>query len=167
MKTLMDGVVLAVDWQHGHPAPPRRVHHHRAGHDEDFLVGERDRLAGLDRREYRIEPRRSGRRAQHDVDVGVRGHRDQAVTAGVGNRRLRLRLPAQLAADLGQRLAGRHRHRRGSIARHLLGETRDVAAGREGHDLEPVGMGVHDGERALADRAGRSEDGDALHQIWR
>ena len=49
VQALMDGVVLAVDGQHRHAFAARRIHHDAAGHDQHFLVGERDRLAGLDR----------------------------------------------------------------------------------------------------------------------
>jgi hypothetical protein len=44
----MDGVVLAINGQYGHAFPPRCIHHDAAGHDQHFLVRERDRLAGLD-----------------------------------------------------------------------------------------------------------------------
>ena len=64
-----------------HAALARRLHHQRAGHDEDFLVGERDRLAGLDRREHGVERRRAGRGEEHDVGVGMRGDGDQALGA--------------------------------------------------------------------------------------
>jgi hypothetical protein len=45
----MDGVVLAVDRQDRDTSTPRRVHHERARHHQHFLVGERDRLARIDR----------------------------------------------------------------------------------------------------------------------
>ena len=43
------------------------------------------------------------------------------------------------------------------------GEPLRVFTGRQTDDRQPVGVRVHDGERALADRAGRSEDGNILH----
>ena len=46
----------------------------------------------------------------------------------------------------------------------LLGEERGVGPGGQGHDLEPVAMPAQHAQRALADRAGRAEDGDALHR---
>ena len=79
VQALVDRVVLAVDRQHRDAAPPRRRHHHRARHDEDFLVGERDRLARLDRREDGVERGRAGRGEQHDVGVGMRRDLDQAL----------------------------------------------------------------------------------------
>ena len=38
-----------------------------------------------------------------------------------------------------------------------------VLAGGEADDLQPVGVRVDHGQRAPADRSGRSEDGDAFH----
>ena len=40
------------------PRGARRVHHQAAGHHQHFLVGERDGLAGVDRRQHRLERRR-------------------------------------------------------------------------------------------------------------
>ena len=71
------------------------------------------------------------------------------------------------AADLLQpieRGAGRHRGDARPVARDLRREQLGVLARGEADDLQPIGMRVDDGERALADRAGRSEDGDALHR---
>ena len=62
------------------------------------------------------------------------------------------------------RLGRRHRDDRRAVASDLLGEPIGVLAGREADDLQPIGVRVDDRQRALADRAGRSENGDALHQ---
>ena len=53
VQALVDRVVLAVHRQHLDTASPRRLHHDPARHHEDFLVGERDRLAVFDRGEHR------------------------------------------------------------------------------------------------------------------
>ena len=79
VQALVDGVVLAVDRQHRDAAPARGLHDQRAGHDEDFLVGERDRLAGLDRGQHGVERRRARRGEQHDVGVGMRRDREQSL----------------------------------------------------------------------------------------
>ena len=71
------------------------------------------------------------------------------------------------AADVRQpidRGAGRHRDDARPVARDLLREQLGVLAGREADDLQSIGVRVDDGQRALADRAGGAEDGDALHQ---
>ena len=63
----------------------RGVGHQRARHDEHFLVRERDRLAGLDRRQHRLERGGPGRRAQHHVHVGAGRERDEPVGAVAGD----------------------------------------------------------------------------------
>ena len=63
VQALMDRVVLAVDGQDRHPVPARGLHHESAGHDQYFLVRERDCLAARDRREHRLERGRARGRA--------------------------------------------------------------------------------------------------------
>jgi hypothetical protein len=146
---------------------PRRLHHHRTRHHQDFLVRQRDRLPGTDRRQDGVEPRRPGRRAQHDVGVGVGGHGNEAIAACLGFRRLRGRSPPQFPSDIRERLWRGHRDSRRAVPLDLIGEARDIAAGRQRNHLEPIGMRVHDRQCALADRAGRSEDGNPFHQTCR
>ena len=81
VQALMNGVVLAVDRQHCHAVPAGRLHHQAAGHHQHFLVGEGDGLAAGDGGEHGLERRRARRGAEHDVDVGMGGHRDQSVGA--------------------------------------------------------------------------------------
>ena len=71
MKTLMNGVVLAVDRKDCDAVPRRGFGDDAAGHDEDFLVGKRDRLPQLDRGENRLQRLRAARRAQHHIRVRV------------------------------------------------------------------------------------------------
>ena len=68
------------------PRLPRRGGHERARHDQHFLVGQRDRLARLDRGQHRLEPRGARGRADHDVDGWMRGDGDQALGAGTDAR---------------------------------------------------------------------------------
>ena len=95
VQALVDGVVLAVDRENRHAAAARGLRHQRARHDQHFLVGERDRLARFDRREHGLEASGPGRRADHDVDVGMRRHRHQTFGAAGHRRRAR---PAPHAA---------------------------------------------------------------------
>ena len=95
----------------------------------------------------------------------MRGDRDEA---------RRARLPASVdaverpvRAQPIEGRAGRHRDDARPIARDLLGEQLGVLAGGEPDDLQPIGVRVDDGQRALADRAGRAEDGDAFHWTGR
>ena len=85
-KALVNRVVLAVHRQDLDAAAPRRVGHEPARHHEDFLVRERDRLAGLDGREDGLEGRGPGRGAEHDVGIRMRGHRHQALGPGTEGR---------------------------------------------------------------------------------
>ena len=127
------------------PRRARRRHHQRAGHHQDFLVGERDRLAGLDRREHGLERGGAGRGEQHDVHVGMRGDR-RSGTSGAA--------PSAAPARDARAASVLRRPARAQARAALL-------AGRERRRRAAVRMRVDDGERALADRAGRAEDGDA------
>ena len=52
----------------------------------------------------------------------------------------------------------------GANCADLLDEARRVLPGGQRDDPQPIGMRGDDGERALADRSGRAENGDALHR---
>ena len=165
VEALMDRVVLAVDGQDRDAAPMCRVHHQRAGHHEHFLVRERDRLAGVDRREHRFEARRARRSAEHDVDVRVRRDLHEAARPGDERRTRRRRRPErrrQLRAEIVDRFRCGRADDAGTIARRLLGERRRVLPSREANDLQPIGVRVDHRQRAPADRSRRSEDRDAL-----
>ncbi len=167
VRALVDGVVFAVDREHGHTAAAGAFHDDRAGHHQDFLVGERDGLATVNRRQHRVERRRPRRREEDDVGVGVCGNGNQPFRPAGGGRRERSALPAKSGLHLGETSGRRHRDSIGGVLRHLFGQPRHVLAGRERDDAEPLGMSRDDGEGALADRPGRSEDGDALHDACR
>ena len=89
MQALMDGVVLAVHRQNGDAAALRGLRDDPAGHDQNFLVGERDRLAQLDGGQDRFEAIGTRRRAQDEIGVGVRRDRDQSIPARSRHRRAR------------------------------------------------------------------------------
>ena len=91
--------------------------------------------------------------------IGMRRDGDESVAPGAVAGRQR---PAQ--PRRATRRAQRRRHRDGprAIASDLRGEQIDVAAGGEAHDLDTVGMRIDHRERARADRARRTENGDAL-----
>ena len=144
----------------GDAAAPRRLGDDAAGHDQDFLVRERDRLAALDRREHRLErrrcrTRRTGRGRRRDATPPRPARRGRS-PATVTPRRQPRRSRSSAAPD-------RHRHDARPIARDLLGQQLGVLACREADDLSRSAMRVDHGQRALADRAGRSENGDAFH----
>ena len=58
--------------------------------------------------------------------------------------------------------AGRHRRDARPIARDLRRQQLRVLAGGQADHPQPIGVRVDDRQRALADRAGRAEDGDRV-----
>ena len=60
MQALVNRIVLAVHRQHGHTLAAGGVHDDATGHDEYFLVRQRNGLARLDGRQHRIERGRAG-----------------------------------------------------------------------------------------------------------
>ncbi len=87
VQTLVNRVVLAVDGQNRHAPPPGGVNHERAGHDEDFLVGECQRLPRFDRGKRRLETGSPGRRREHDIHVRMSGRFHETGAPGRQNLR--------------------------------------------------------------------------------
>ena len=139
VQALMNRVVLAVDRQDRDALARRGLGDDAAGHHQDFLVGERDRLAVLDRREDRFERLGAARGAQHEVHVRMRRDGDEAVAAGAGNRHVR---PGARSAA-----AGRSR-RRSPSRRRAAGTAR--SARRDARRSRPP-----PGRRPAADRDAR------------
>ena len=164
VQALVDGVVLAVHGKNRHVVPAGRRRHQRTGHHQHFLVGERDRLAGRDRREHGLEARGPGGGADHDVHGWMRGHRHQTFGA-TGHRDAHVR--AARRTKTIDTLARRHRDDVRGIPTHLLRKEWRVVAGGERHDLQSFGMRIHDGQRAPADRSRRAENGQSLHVTFR
>jgi hypothetical protein len=156
----VDGVVLAVHGQDGDAGAAGGLRHETAGHHQHFLVRERDGLAGADGREHRLERGRAGRRAQHDVRVGVRGDRDQALAAVQHARR---RPGPEPRAKIRPRLGRSRRDDVGTVRGDLLRQPGDVLARRERDDAQPIRVRADDRQRTAPDRPGRSEDRDPLH----
>jgi len=78
---LEDRAVLAIDGQHVGPASRGQVHDQRAGHDQGFLVSDRDRLAGLERGPGAGQAGRADDGGDHHIHRGVADHFDDAVHA--------------------------------------------------------------------------------------
>ena len=98
----------------------------------------------------------------------MRGDRDEAGTAGSRERtRRRCRGAASSRSSDCSAVSVAIADGGGREPVDLVGEARRVLAGRERDDAQAVGMRVDDRQRAPADRAGRAEDGDALHQVCR
>ncbi len=79
--TLQHRAVLGVHRHQLAPALPRGLGHQLAGHDQRFLVRERDPLARAERRERGVEPGGAHDGVEHDVDVGMRGRLEQHLDA--------------------------------------------------------------------------------------
>ena len=145
------------------PLRLRRVHDQPARHDEHFFVGQRDRLAGFDRRQHRVERGRAGRGAQHEIDVGMRRDCDEAVVADAETSAgdppsaatsLSIASPVAIATALRPELEDllRPSPRRSSPAASATTSTRSA-------------MRARNVERARADGAGGAENGDARHVL--
>ena len=90
-------------------ALPRRLDHQRAGHDEHFLVRERECLARVDRGQSGFEACRSGRCAKNQIDVRVRRSRDQPFSSDGKN--LEVGLSVHTCGELLARGVRGHAHR--------------------------------------------------------
>ena len=123
VQALVNRVVLAVDRQDGDAAPARGGDDQRAGHHEHFLVRERDGLAALDRRQHRLEAGGAGRGAEHDVDVGMRGDRNEAVAPPPGRSEPQARFEPSAPPPVATPTTSR------AVPRNLFGEPRRVLAG--------------------------------------
>ena len=154
VQALVDRVVFTVHRQNGHSVAAGRGGDQFTGHDQHFLVGKGDALAGFDGSHHRLEPRRACGRAQDDVSRGFGGYRNQAFGAGDHHAR---KAWIRRTESVGS-FARPQGHYRGPDATRLLRQQLGVVAGGKRHDLKAVGMRVHDRQRAAADRAGRSED---------
>ena len=132
---------------------PRRLGHEPPAMTSTSLLASAMVLPRVDRGQHRLERRGARRGAQHDVDVGMRGHGDEARrrrcgTAGAIQRHARCRAVRPAAAT------GQRDHPR-PVARDLLGQQRVAfAPAARPTTREPVGMRVDDGQRARADRSG-------------
>ncbi|MNM81371.1 hypothetical protein D3C81_933730 [compost metagenome] len=138
-----------------------RVHEDGAGHHQRFLVGQQHALAGTRGGQRRAQPGGADDRGHHGVGLRVGGDRlqfgfavaDFGSDTGVAQQRLQLR--GRLgAAHHGPSRAERHA---------LIGQLAHLPVrGQRMHGVA-VGMAADDVERAFADRAGGTKDGNALH----
>ena len=132
---------------------PRLGHHQVAAGDQRLLVGGRDDLAGAQRREHGPE-RHDARRCRRS-----RGRRRRGWRAARGRRRperARCRPGRSRAAPSSARATAAGRRRRAWAS-----SSARVAAGREGHDPEPVRVRLEHLDGLAADAPGRAEQRDA------
>ena len=144
-------------------ARARPIHHQAAGHDQHFLVGERDALAGANGRRARPRARRcpTTRTARCRRR---RGSTSSISACGAGAAQIECaRGPVgSCARSAAQRGVGGHRHRARPVALDLQRHRRGARRRRPAPTTcESIGVGVDHRQRAVADRAGRAEDGEA------
>ena len=136
------------------------VGHELAAHDQALLVRERERLARLQRREGRPEPRRADERVQHHVSLGIAGEPLRRVGA---DEDLGSVDPAQLPAELGGGLFVGHRDEGRQELADLTDQQLLVRPGRQPDDLEPVRVATDDVQRLRPDRSRGAEDHERTH----
>ncbi|MNX84668.1 hypothetical protein D3C86_1164780 [compost metagenome] len=159
-QALEDRVVLAVQRQQRGAVRGHRAHEQRAGHHERLLVRQQDLLARARRRQRRQQPRRTDDGRHHrvaarrlrDLAQRLRAVHDLGAQAGRAQPRLQLHGAWRIAdhRDLGAE---------GDAVREELVE---VAVRRQRMHREAVGVARHEVERAVADRPGGTEQGEAL-----
>lgn len=134
-----------------------------AGGDETLLVGETDGFAGADRGISGFEAGDTDDCGDDEVYFRKGGDVDAAGGAvedfDVGDAGC-----LEAALQGCRELIGGERDGFGAPAKALVEGYVNVAAGSEGDDLVAVGKGLADGEGAVADGAGGSEDGEFLHK---
>ena len=156
VEHLVDGVVLRIDREQRRPAALDLGQHERAGADQALLVGKPDDGSLRGRRECGAKPGRADDPC-HD-EIGGRGcSLDQGVRScscrrlGAGERFLEGAVERGVADD---GLLGADRAR-------LLGEALHAALGGQCLDLERSRMAGDQVDGVAADRARRTQDGDA------
>src|SRR5579875_1047220 len=152
VKALEDGVVLAVDRQQPSASSPDGVNYQFPGHHQHFLIGERDILAGFDRRIGGAQAKHAHHRAHHKLCRGIGGDRYGTLDAHANFGLARTKPAAQFARGF----LGGHRDELRPKALYLLGEQIDVSTSRQRDHLEPFFEATDHVERSHADRASRA-----------
>ena len=158
-QALKDGVMFAIDRQQLGAALPYRAHEKGSGCDKRFLVGQKHPLAGPGRGKRARQARRTDDRRHDRVASGIRGRFCQRLGADPHVRQTCTSGPDRAKPRCGSII--RHYDDGGMRARGLLSQQVDPAVRSQGVDGEPVRVTRNDVERALPDRSGRTEDGDA------
>jgi hypothetical protein len=148
-------------------APPavHLGHEHRPGHHQRFLVGEQHALAGPapPPASAAARPRRRSPPSRYRLRAAVASVAMACAPASTSveapSARAASRMSSALEPPPGRPSAASGPEARGTARHACL-----VASGhRQRNDAVAIRMARHDIERALADRSGGAEDGDALH----
>jgi hypothetical protein len=156
-EALLEGGVFGVDRQDRPTSPPRGGKHELAARHEALLVREGEVEAPLERVEAGLEPGGADHGVEHDRRAGGVDQLDERARAAQ-DRPAELGRGTLSGGRIGQR---QHLGSRGARGRD---ETLDVRARGQRDDLEVIMRG-DDVQCLRPDRAGRAEDGDALHLL--
>ena len=133
--------MLTVDWYDLAAAAQCCRCRQVARHHQRFLVGERDALSRLQRRERGVETGRTDDGVEHDVHVSACRGLDEAALTGA---------PSVVLWSAVVHEADERR----TESRYLLLEERRVGERRQRRDTKSVALPVEHAERGRADRAG-------------
>lgn len=164
LKTLENGVMLAVDRQQFHVMAAGGGHHEFTGENEHFFGSQRDVLASGDRVECRLKANGSDDCDQHEIGFGERREvlqsgesAMQLRTDGESARSFRVEIGLVIKdSDVGNiEIAGDFR------------EACVVLSRCDSDEFKFVPVSGDDTKGVLADGAGRAEKDDALGGSWR
>ena len=163
--SLVNRIVFAVDGQQRLALSAGLGRDQVAGGDQTFLVGQADRLAGLDRFVSGLESGDTDDGADHKIGVGMSRDPDRSSRPVHHFDRASQSSLVQFVLNLAGGVGGRHRQDLRTPAPRLLEGELDVVARCHGDHGEPVGKALDNVERALADGTRGAEDGDSLHEV--
>jgi len=153
LETLENSVVLAVHGQEFHAVFARGGDDEFAGEHEDFLGGERERLAGFDRGERGAQSGRADNGDEHCIRFGDTRELHQTFDAAEDACAARKRVGSArfVAGGFIVQCDGGHAEFRGDGCEFL-----PVGASGDRDELEFVGVRCDDAQGVLADGAGGS-----------
>ncbi len=161
-QALVNGVVLAVDGQQIDVVLAGRGEDEIARSDEAFLVGQTDGLAAQNGCIGGFEPRDADDRRDDEVGLRKRGHANRSRCA-VDDFDSGDSCGLELRCEFGCELLGGHRDQLRTPALALGEGCIDVRACGQRDRMKALRMRLAEAEGALADGAGRAEEGNLLH----
>src|SRR5438105_2388471 len=143
----------------------RRVQDQLPRRDQALLIRQSYRLASANRCVRSLQPRDTHNRRYDKRSLG-QGRDPHRSLSPVNNfHPANARMPQSLLEGIGQ-FFRRQRHQLWPPSDALLKRGLQIAASRKRDYLVPVRKGFADGESALADGAGRAQDGELFHYLY-
>lgn len=142
--------MFTVDRQQNGTMLAYRVHEKLAGHDQHFLVGQKNFLAGLRRSQGRFQACRANDGCHHRIDIGMGSHGDQRLDT-MTHRGRQTGVPAKQSQFIGQRRVAHDGEFRLELPA-LLEQLVDLAMCAQRKSPVTVGMATNHIERIDADR---------------